>query len=72
MSGIRERTGCDWSMVGVHDESDALSYAVDGGMMVEVEVGSRWCTGCSGRLKRGSGIQHNIGEGRLLVVDDQT
>lgn len=65
-------------MVGVPCVSDASPYAVDGGMSgmaaveVEVEVGNKWCIGCIGRLKRGSEGQNNIGEGRLLVLDDQT
>jgi len=39
---------------------------------VEVEVGSTRYTGCSGRLKRGSGAQSNIALGHLLVGEDQT
>lgn len=75
---IHGTTDCEWSMVGEPCVSDASPYAVDGGMSgmaaveVEIEVGNKWCIGCTGRLKRGSEGQNNIGEGRLLVLDDQT
>lgn len=63
-------------MVVVLCVSDVSPYVVDGGMggmvEVEIEVGNRQCIGCIGRLKRGSEGRNNIGEGHLLVLDDQT
>ena len=54
----------------VHDVPDVSSYAVGGGGLAEVENGRY--IGCNARLKRGSGVQNNIAEGRLLVAEEQT
>ena len=70
MRETRGTTCCEQSMAGVHGGSDVGSFAVDGGAMAE--VGGERYTGCSGRLKRGSGGQSNTGEGHLLVVEEQT
>jgi hypothetical protein len=58
--------------VGVHGGPDVSPYVVGGGAMVEAGTASGRYTGCSGRLKQGFGRRNNIGEGHLLVVDDQT
>ena len=60
-------------MVGVHDVCYVWPCAADDETMVEAGVGveSKRCTGCNGRLKRGSEGRNNTGEGRLLVVGGQ-
>lgn len=59
-------------MVGVHGVYDVWLYAAAGKVMVVVGVGSKRYTGCNERLKRDSGGQNSTGEGRLLVVEEQT
>lgn len=61
-------------MVGVHGVHDVWPWTADNEAKVEVgvEIESKRYTGCSGKLKRGSGGRNNTGEGHLLVVEEQT
>ena len=49
-----------------------VGIEVEVGVEVGTEVGSGRYTGCSVRLKRGSGARSNTASGHLLVVAGQT